>query len=137
MAQNVTFFGCNVMGLVTSTILLRNARVPTLALQVDALADSGALHLCIPQHVCDHLCLETIAEREVTLADGSTRLVAYVGPVEIRFKNRVGLTGALVLGDQVLLGAIPMEDMDLVVIPQQRRVDVNPLNPNFAAAHAK
>ena len=137
MAQNVTSFGCNVMGLVTSTILLRNARVPTLALQVDALADSGALHLCIPQHVCDHLCLETIAEREVTLADGSTRLVAYVGPVEIRFKNRVGLTGALVLGDQVLLGAIPMEDMDLIVIPSTRMLEVNPRSPNIGTTTAK
>lgn len=41
------------------------------------------------------------------------------------------------MGDEVLLGAIPMEDMDLVVIPQQRRANVNPLNPNFATAHAK
>lgn len=30
-----------------------------------------------------------------------------------------------------------MEDMDLVVIPQQRRVEINPLNPNYAAASAK
>jgi hypothetical protein len=43
--------------------------------------------------------------------------VPYVGPIEVRFKNRVGFAGALVMGDQVLLGAIPMEDMDLVVIP--------------------
>jgi hypothetical protein len=41
------------------------------------------------------------------------------------------------MGDEVLLGAIPMEDMDLVVLPQQRMVDINPLNPNFAAAKAK
>jgi hypothetical protein len=37
--------------------------------------------------------------------------------VELRFKNRIGFSGALVLGDQVLLGAIPMEDMDLFVVP--------------------
>jgi hypothetical protein len=41
------------------------------------------------------------------------------------------------MGEQVLLGAIPMEDMDLVVMPQMRRVDINPLNPNYAAALAK
>jgi hypothetical protein len=41
------------------------------------------------------------------------------------------------MGDQVLLGAIPMEDMDLVVIPQDRRVDVNPLSPDIASAFAK
>jgi clan AA aspartic protease len=122
---------------VTSTILLRNARVPTLALQIDALADSGALHLCIPQRVCDHLRLEKLAGREVTLADGSRQIVSYVGPVEIRFKNRVGLTGALVLGDQVLLGAIPMEDMDLIVIPSTRTLDVNPRSPNIGTTTAK
>jgi clan AA aspartic protease len=124
------------MGLVTSTILLRNARVPTLALQVDALADSGSLHLCIPQRVCDQLRLEKLEDREVTLADGSTKLVPYVGPVEIRFKNRTGFTGALVMGDQVLFGAIPMEDMDLVVIPKTRELDVNPRSPGIGTSVA-
>lgn len=125
------------MGLVTTTILLRNARVPTLALQVEALADTGSVHLCIPQHVCERLRLEKIADKEVTLADGSTKLVPYVGPVEIRFKNRVGFTGGLVMGDQVLLGAIPMEDMDLVVIPKTRELDVNPRSPNIGTSIAK
>lgn len=73
----------------------------------------------------------------MTLADGSRRLVPYVGPVEIRFKNRVGYVGALVMGDQVLLGAIPMEDMDLVIIPKERRLDVNPESPNIACSIAK
>lgn len=124
------------MGLVTTSIVLRNARVPTLALQVDALADSGSVHLCIPQRVCDHLRLETLAHKEAVLADGSAGRFPYVGPVEIRFKNRVGLTGALVMGDQVLLGAIPMEDMDLVIIPRTREIDVNPRSPDIATSRA-
>jgi len=125
------------MGLVTSTILLRNARVPKLALQINALADTGTLHLCIPQRVCDRLRLEKLTDKEVTLADGSTKLVAYVGPIEIRFKNRAGYGGALVMGDQVLLGAIAMEDMDLVVIPKTRELDVNPRSPNIGTTIAK
>ena len=44
---------------------------------------------------------------------------------------------ALVLGDEVLLGAIPMEDMDLVVLPGSRQVAVNPANPNIAVSIAK
>jgi hypothetical protein len=55
-----------------------------------------------------------------------------VGPIELHFKNRTGFFGALVLGDQVLLGAVPMEDMDLIVIPSTRTVDINPANPNMA-----
>jgi len=119
------------MGLVTANILLRNARVPTLALQVDALADSGTLHVCIPQRICDRLQLEKLAEREVVLADGSSKIVPYVGPLEVRFKNRAGFVGALVLGDRVLLGAIAMEDMDLVVVPSTRELDVNPRSPDL------
>jgi hypothetical protein len=78
-----------------------------------------------------------MAEKKVTLADGSSQLVAYVGPVEIRFKNRVGFTGALVMGDEVLFGTIPMEDMDLVVIPKTREIDVNPRSPDIGTTIAK
>jgi len=63
--------------------------------------------------------------------------VPYVGPIEARFKNRAAYVGAIVMGEEVLLGAIPMEDMDLVVLSEERRVDVNPLSPNFASAKAK
>lgn len=120
------------MGIVATTIVLRNARVLTLALQVDAIADTGSLYLCIPQAVCDRLQLEKLMDKEITLADGSTRLVPYVGPIEIRFKNRGGFGGALVMGDQVLLGAMPMQDMDLVVIPKTHELDVNPASPDIA-----
>ena len=114
------------------TILLRNARVPTLALQVDALADAGTLHVCIPQPICDRLQLEKLAEREVLLADGSAKLVPYVGPLEVRFKNRAGFMGALVMGDQVVVGAIAMEDLDLAVTPKTNELEINPRSPHVA-----
>jgi len=113
-------------------IVLRNARVPTLALEVDALVDSATLHVCIPQRVCDQLRLEKLAEREVLLADGSKKLVPYVGPLEIRFGNRAAFVGALVIGDQALVGWIAMEDMDLVILPRTRELEVNPSSPNIA-----
>jgi clan AA aspartic protease len=126
------------VGLVNGNLVLRNPRLPDLdPVDVEALVDSGATHLCIPEHVQIQLQLEEIDTKEVTLADGSKKLVPYVGPIELRFKNRVGFGGALVMGDQVLLGAIPMEDMDLVVIPKTRTLDVNPSSPNFATSIAK
>lgn len=126
------------MGLVNGRFLLKNPRLPELEpLEVDALADSGALHLCIPDHVRIQLRLEAIDSKEVTLADGTKKLVPYVGPIEIRFKNRVGFVGALVMGDQVLLGSIPMEDLDLVIVPKARTIDVNPNSPNIASSLAK
>jgi clan AA aspartic protease len=126
------------MGLVIAKLVLKNPRLPRLApVKVNALADSGAVHLCIPERVRARLRLEAIEEKVVTLADGSERSVPYVGPIELRFKNRVGFTGALVMGDQVLVGAIPMEDMDLVVVPRTRRLDVNPKSPHIATTIAK
>lgn len=126
------------MGLVNGNLLLKNPRLPDLApVDVVALADSGAVHLCIPEHVQIQLKLEAIDNKEVTLADGSKKLVSYVGPIELRFKNRVGFAGALVMGDQVLLGAIPMEDMDLIIIPKTRTLDVNPDSPNIASSLVK
>jgi clan AA aspartic protease len=119
-------------------LTLTNPRKPEQAAVVaEALADTGAVYLVIPEHVQLQLGLEEQSRKEVTLADASKKMVPYVGPLEVRFKNRVAYVGAIVMGDQVLLGAIPMEDMDLVVIPHQRRVEVNPLNPNYAAALAK
>jgi clan AA aspartic protease len=126
------------VGPTKAKLLLKNPRRPELeGVEAEALADTGSVHLCIPAHVQIQLALEEIAQKEATLADGSTKLVPYVGPVEIRFKNRVGFTGGLVLGDEVLLGAIPMEDMDLVVIPKTRTVDVNPASPNIATSVVK
>ncbi len=126
------------MGIVNAKVSLINPRNPTLRpVETDALADSGAVHLCIPDHIKIQLELDEIDKKEVTLADGSRKLVSYVGPIEIRFKNRVGFAGALVMGDQVLLGAIPMEDMDLVIIPKTRTIDVNPNSPNIATSIAK
>ena len=126
------------MGLVNAQIILANPKKDELEpIRADALVDSGAVHLCIPEHVRIQLKLEEIDKKEATLADGGKKLVPYVGPIEIRFKNRVGFAGALVMGDQVLLGAIPMEDMDLVVIPKKRELSVNPDSPNIASSIAK
>jgi hypothetical protein len=90
------------MGLIRGTFSLSNPTRPDLApLEVLALADSGAVHLCIPEHLAIQLSLAELERREV------------------------------VLGNEVLLGAIPMEDMDLVLRPQLQSVDVNPESPNL------
>jgi hypothetical protein len=61
----------------------------------------------------------------------------YVGPIQIRFQNRTCFTGALVIGDSVLLGAVPMEDMDLVISPSAGTITVNPKSPNIPSAVVK
>jgi clan AA aspartic protease len=125
------------MGLIRGTFTLANPTRPELApIAVSALADSGAVHLCIPEHLAIQLSLGELERREVVLADGHRRTVPYVGPVEVRFGNRRCFTGAMVLGNEVLLGAIPMEDMDLVLRPQLQSVEVNPESPNIPMSGA-
>jgi clan AA aspartic protease len=126
------------MGLIETTVTLSNLSNPNLApMQVSALVDTGALHLCIPEHIALQLQLNELEKREVILADGKRQLCAYCGPVKVTFQNRSCFVGTLVLGDSVLLGAILMEDMDLVVQPAQRKVTVNPLSPNIPLSTAK
>jgi clan AA aspartic protease len=126
------------MDLTNAHIALHNHLLPELEpVEIDVLADTGAVHLCIPAHVQNQLKLEEIDKREVTLADGSRKLVPYVGPIELRYKTRVGFAGALVMGDKPLLGAISMEDMDLVVVSNTREVIVNPNSPNIGSSMAK
>ncbi len=130
-------YGC-FMRLIRGSFSLSNPTRPDLApLEVSALADSGAVHLCIPEHLAIQLSLAELERREVVLADGHRRTVPYVGPVEVRFRNRRCFTGAMVLGNEVLLGAIPMEDMDLVLRRQLQSVDVNPESPNIPLSVAK
>ena len=126
------------MGHVFADIELSNPRGPDLEpVRVKALADTGALMLCIPEHVALQLKLETESMREVSLADGRSMTVPYVGPIRVRFGKRFCYVGALVLGDEVLLGAVPMEDMDLVVSPSRREITVDPSSPNIPHARVK
>jgi clan AA aspartic protease len=99
-----------------------------------SLVDSGATMLAIPEFVKNQLDLRPVREIEAELADGSSSEFEVVGPVEIRFENRRTLVEALVVpgSTRVLLGAIPMEGMDVLVDPKRERLIVNPESPDVA-----
>lgn len=126
------------MGLTYAKIKLSNPRNQNLKdVEVNSLVDTGASWTCIPEHVAIQLGLDELEKREVTTADGKKHSCPYVGPLQIKFENRSCFTGALILGDTVLLGVIQMEDMDLVIHPLSRKISVNPENPNIAAGLVK
>jgi len=124
------------MGLIRAEISLGNPRNGA-EMTVKALVDRGVLLLCLPEHIVLQLQLEELEKREVTMANGHRHAVPYVGPIGVRFANRCCFTGALVLGDEPLLGAVPMEDMDVLVDLARQRLIVNPENPNMAVAPVK
>ena len=126
------------MGVATAKIRLENAKRGDLQpVQAEAMADTGAPFLCIPDAVRIQLQLGPTSSKKVVAADGAGKLCPYFGPIRVLFENRECHVGAVVLGDEALLGAFPMEDMDLAVIPSARRVVPNPLQPNFAAGPAR
>jgi len=99
---------------------------------VTALVDTGSVMLAINENIKTQLGLKVRDRRTAQLADGTVREMEIVGPVEVRFENRMSITNAMVLpGDQeVLLGAIPMEEMDVMVHPALQQLVVNPEHPN-------
>jgi clan AA aspartic protease len=126
------------MGLVYSHIVLSNPVKPELpAFEVKCLVDSCSTYLVLPQHIATQLQLNTLETREATAADGGSHTVPYAGPVKVSFENRNCFVGTLIMGDEVLLGAMPMEDMDLVIIPKLLKLSVNPESPNIARGHVK
>ena len=128
----------NVMGHAYAKIILRNPRKPKLGpVEISALADTGAATLCLPEHIVLQLQLEKADTRIATMADGRSCAVDYVGPIDVRFEDRRCFVGALVMGDEPLLGAVPMEDMDLVVSPRREMVSKHPASPNTPRAKAK
>lgn len=107
-------------------IILENPKRPDLqGLEVEALADTGSLFLCIPEEVRLQLQLEATSEKEVTTADGRRTLCPYVGPIRVRFENRECYVGGIVLGDEVRMGLIPMESLNLLA----------PSSANLGAMH--
>ena len=126
------------MGHIFADVVLSNPRKAEVQpISVRALADTGALMLCLPEHLAIQLDLQTETTREVTVANGRSMKVPYAGPVKVEFGNRMCFVGALVMGDEVLLGAVPMEDMDLILQPSLQKVTVNPSSPNIPHAKVK
>lgn len=107
--------------------------------RVKALVDSGAYMLCINQSLKEQLGLPLIDTQVAELANGMKERYEIVGPVEVIFENRSTSCRALVLpGDaEVLLGAIPIEDMDVIIDPKNQKLKVHPLRPYIAQKSLK
>ncbi|MEZ4911374.1 MAG: retroviral-like aspartic protease family protein [Saprospiraceae bacterium] len=106
---------------------------------VTMLVDTGAYNLCINEVIQEQLQFPIVEKRKAQLANGSIEEYDVVDNVQVRFKNRATTCRALVLpGDtEPLFGAIPMEDMDLVIHPLKQELLVNPDHPYFAQMSLK
>lgn len=139
------------MGLVYAEIELINAEDIALArryfigedeikrMSINALVNTGSYMLCINESIQEQLQFPIVEKRKGQLADGSIQEFDVVTGVELKFKNRRTSCSAMVLpGDsEVLLGAIPLEDMDVLIHPLRQELIVNPDHPYFAQMKLK
>jgi len=102
--------------------------------RVTMLVDSGAYQMAINENIQSYLDLPVVDRERVQLADGSVAECDVVGPIEVRFANRRASCDAHVLpgNSEPLLGAIPMEQMDVVIEMKRQELVVNPLHPEGA-----
>ncbi|MDR0494508.1 MAG: retroviral-like aspartic protease family protein [Treponema sp.] len=122
------------MGYVYADITLRNAidvgfymrggmQEPDIRqVTVQALVDTGAGTLIINETLRQALGLNVLGEQYATLADRAVKMCKYTEPVEIHWGNRSSAVQAVVMegADEVLMGAIPLEAMDLIVDPARQ-----------------
>ena len=98
----------------------------------NALVDTGALELALPAELIECLKLELIDSVSVYAGDGARHQRRVFGIVELEVQGRVCHVRAIELprGAQPLLGAVPLEQMDWRVSPQERRLIPNPDSPD-------
>jgi len=91
---------------------------------VRALVDTGAWTLVINESVREKLGLRILKTSTGTLADGTKSEYNLAGPVEVVWKDRSANCDALILpdADEILLGAIPLEAMDLMIHPRAEEI---------------
>jgi clan AA aspartic protease len=104
-----------------------------------ALVDSGAWDLVINEEIQKQLNLPVIERRPVEMADETVIEVDVVGPIEVRFQHKRTIVDAVIMPGTsgVLLGAYPMEGLDVMIDPKRERLLVNPPWPNNPKARIR
>ena len=124
------------MGLVYTEITMKNVKDKIIAenglipeheirqVTVNALVDSGAWTMVINEATREKLGLEATKTAPGVLADGTQATFKLADPVEIFWKDRSVICEPLLVpsANENLLGAIPLEAMDLTINPRTEEV---------------
>lgn len=108
-------------------------------IQLSVLVDTGSYMLCINESIQSQLQLPIVDSKKAQTADNRIIDCPVVDQVQLRFKNRQWSGRAMVLPGEAepLLGAIPLEEMDVLIHPLRNELIVNPDHPYFAQLKLK
>jgi clan AA aspartic protease len=124
------------MGTVYAELTLRNSEDVALANQgfikpenirtvtVTAIVDTGSYSLMLDEQTAEKLGLGKTGEKPIRIANGERIICSVTTPVEIKWKNRESVMRAISVPGlpQILLGLLPLEDMDLIVHPHKHEL---------------
>jgi predicted aspartyl protease len=121
------------MGKVIEKVKLTSLFDPTKSVEADAVIDTGATMLVLPQNFIDELGLKKIREVTVKYANNQRQQRAVYAGLLIEIKGRVGNFDALAeeAETEPLVGQIVLEELDLVVEPKTRTLIPNPRSPEM------
>jgi clan AA aspartic protease len=131
MTTGITPQQRKLVGIVYADITLTNPYLRK-SVAVRVMVDTGTTHMIVTADIARELGfdLEETSTYSLTVADTRRVRCPRIQPVEIRFDDRTYVTEAAVLGDECLMGVLPLEAMDLVVNPKLERVTPNPAHPD-------
>ena len=121
------------MGKIVEKVKLTNLFDESKSVELEAVVDTGATMLVLPQDVVDRLDLRKIRDARVRYANNRTELKEIYGVVTIEILGRTGNFDVLAeeAGSQPLIGQVVLEVLDLVVDPKARKLIPNPSSPEI------
>jgi len=132
------------MGKVIEKVRVTNLLDTTKSVKVEAVIDTGATMIVLPQDIVRKLGLRRIRKVKVRYANNTTESKSIYGVVTLEIKGRTGNFDVLAEaeGAQPLIGQVALEVLDLVVDSRTRTLIPNPASPEMpmveilmAAAH--
>ena len=124
---------------VDDELVRRGSLAPKHLRQVEqeALVDTGAVMLVIPPSIAEQLGVLILGQQIARFADGREEKVSVTGPLMIECEGRTTIDEALVVGDEVLIGQVILEKLDLLVDSKNQRLIPNPAHPDYPVAMIK
>ncbi len=121
------------MGKVVEKVKFTNVFDPARSVEVEALIDTGATMISLPQKVVDELGLRKFEEVSVRYGNNKTEVKPVYGVVSVEIKGRAGDFDVLAEPKDIqpLVGQIVLEQLDLIVDPGARSVIPNPRSPDM------
>ena len=121
------------MGRVVEKVKFTNVFDPEKSVEVDALIDTGATMIVLPQDIVDRLGLRKIREANVRYGNNKREVKPVYRAVTVEIQGRATVLEVLAEpeGSQPLIGHVVLEILDLLVDASARRVVPNPRSPDM------